>query len=71
MAYMIRTYSNPGQTVLDNTMGSGTTGVADVREGRKFIGIERDHEYFSLACDRIRKAYAERAPGPLFQDAAE
>jgi DNA modification methylase len=42
-----------------------------VREGRKFIGIERDPDYFRIACDRIRNAYAERTPGPLFQYAAE
>jgi site-specific DNA-methyltransferase (adenine-specific) len=71
MAYMIRTYTNPGQTVLDNTMGSGTTGVAAVRGGRKFVGIERDPNYFKIACDRIRQAYADGCPGPLFKDAAE
>jgi DNA modification methylase len=66
MAYMIRTYTNPGQVVLDNTMGSGTTGIAAVREGRKFVGIERDSEYFKIACERIRKGYADGSPGPLF-----
>jgi len=53
MEYLIRTYTNEGDVVLDNTMGSGTTGVAAVNTGRKFIGIERDPEYFKLAEQRI------------------
>jgi site-specific DNA-methyltransferase (adenine-specific) len=53
MEYMIRTYTLPGEVVLDNTMGSGTTGVACVRTGRKFIGIERDEAYFGIASQRI------------------
>ena len=53
MEYLIRTYTNEGETVLDNTMGSGTTGVACVRTGRSFIGIERDDAYFKIASDRI------------------
>lgn len=56
MEYLIRTYSNPGDTVLDNTMGSGTTGVAAVNTGRNFIGIERDPEYFRIASERIDTA---------------
>lgn len=55
MEYLIRTYTNEGETVLDNTMGSGTTGVACVKTGRKFIGIERDPEYFRIASERIQK----------------
>ena len=53
MEYLIRTYTNPGDTVLDNTMGSGTTGVAAVNTGRNFIGIERDADYFCIAAERI------------------
>jgi DNA modification methylase len=53
MEYLIRTYTNEGETVLDNCMGSGTTGVACVNTGRKFIGIEKDEEYFQIAKDRI------------------
>lgn len=53
MEYMIRTYTLPGETVLDNTMGSGTTGVACVRTGRKFIGIEMDNTYYEIASQRI------------------
>ena len=47
------------QTILDPFMGSGTTGVACVKLGRSFIGIEIDEGYFDIACDRIRKAYAQ------------
>jgi site-specific DNA-methyltransferase (adenine-specific) len=53
MAYLIKTYTNEGDTVLDFTMGSGTTGVACKNLGRKFIGIEKDEEYFNVAKDRI------------------
>lgn len=56
MEYLIRTYTNEGETVLDNTMGSGTTGVACVNTGRKFIGIERDPQYFEIAKQRISGA---------------
>ena len=56
MEYLIRTYTNEGDTVLDNTMGSGTTGVACRNTGRKFIGIERDPEYFSIAQARVHAA---------------
>lgn len=51
--YLIRTYTNVGDVVLDNTMGSGTTGVAAARCGRAFIGIEKDAEYFRIAKERI------------------
>lgn len=53
MEYLIRTYTNEGDTVLDNCMGSGTTGVAAKQTGRKFIGIERDHKYFDICVERI------------------
>jgi site-specific DNA-methyltransferase (adenine-specific) len=53
MEYLIRTYTNEGDTVLDNCMGSGTTGVACVNTGRKFIGIEMDSGYFDIALKRI------------------
>lgn len=56
MEYLIRTYTNEGDTVLDNCMGSGTTGVACKNTGRNFIGIERDPEYFRIASDRIAAA---------------
>lgn len=54
--YLIRTYTDEGMTVLDNCMGSGTTGVAAVQAGRSFIGIERDPEYYRIAVDRINAA---------------
>jgi DNA modification methylase len=53
MEYLIRTYTDPGATVLDNTMGSGTTGVACLRTDRRFIGIEKDPHYFLVAESRI------------------
>lgn len=56
MEYLIRTYTNEGETVLDFTMGSGTTGVACMNTGREFIGIERDENYFKIAQDRIASA---------------
>lgn len=56
MEYLILTYTNEGDTVLDNTMGSGTTGVACVNTGRNFIGIDRDLDYFLIAQKRIRGA---------------
>ena len=56
MEYLIKTYTNPLETVLDFTMGSGTTGVAAVNTGRKFIGIELDDNYFEIAKKRIAEA---------------
>jgi len=56
MEYLIRTYTNEGETVLDFTMGSGTTGVAAKNLGRKFIGIELDQGYFDIAVKRIGEA---------------
>jgi site-specific DNA-methyltransferase (adenine-specific) len=53
MEYLIRTYSNEGDTVLDNAMGSGTTGIACLNTGRNFIGIESDPSYFAVAERRI------------------
>jgi site-specific DNA-methyltransferase (adenine-specific) len=55
MEYLVRTYSNPGDVVLDNVMGSGTTGLAAIRLGRDFIGIEKDENYFAIAEKRIRE----------------
>lgn len=57
MEYLIRTYTNPCELVLDNTMGSGTTGVACMNTDRRFIGIERDPDYFKIAEDRIEKSF--------------
>ena len=62
MEYLIRTYTNEGETVLDFTMGSGTTGVACMNTGRNFIGIERDEKYFQIAKARIEEALSRREP---------
>jgi site-specific DNA-methyltransferase (adenine-specific) len=51
--YLIKSYTNEGDTVLDNTMGSGSTGVAAIRTGRNFVGIEQDKKYFAKAFKRI------------------
>lgn len=56
LADLIKTYTNEGETVLDFTMGSGSTGVACVNTGRKFIGIEMDQGYFDIATKRIQEA---------------
>jgi site-specific DNA-methyltransferase (adenine-specific) len=53
MEYLIKTYTNENELVLDFTMGSGTTGVACKNTNRKFIGIEMDKGYFDIAKDRI------------------
>lgn len=53
MRYLIETYSNAGETVLDFTMGSGTTGVACMDTNRNFIGIEKDKEIYQVACTRM------------------
>ena len=53
--YLIRTYTNEGETVLDNVMGSGTTGVACKNLNRNFIGMELDEEYFKIATERINE----------------
>lgn len=58
MEYLIKTYSNEGDTVLDNCMGSGTTGVACANTGRNFVGIERDESYFNIAEARLEYAFA-------------
>lgn len=55
MEYLIKTYTNKGDLVLDNCMGSGSTGVACINTGRDFIGIEQDDEYFKIASERIAK----------------
>lgn len=56
MEYLIKTYTNENDVVLDFTMGSGTTGVACINLNRRFIGIEKDASYFNLAKTRITKA---------------
>ena len=60
MEYLIKTYSNEGDLVLDNTMGSGTTGVAAIQCNRRFIGIESDKSYYDIAMKRIQQAEKEK-----------
>jgi len=55
MEYLIKTYTNEGETVLDFTMGSGSTGVACKNTNRNFIGIEQDEKYFNIANQRIKE----------------
>lgn len=57
-SYLIRTYTNPGDTVLDNCMGSGTTAISCIQEGRNFVGFELNKEYYDIATDRIEKELA-------------
>lgn len=72
MEYLIRTYTDEGATVLDFTMGSGTTGVACVNTGRRFVGIELDQDYFQIASDRIESAQTEaRAETSIQSQACE
>jgi site-specific DNA-methyltransferase (adenine-specific) len=59
--YLICTYTNQGETVLDNTMGSGSFGVAAINTGRRFMGIEREDKYFEIAKRRIAEAVAKKA----------
>ena len=61
LRYLILTYTPPGETVLDNCMGSGSTGVACLNEGRDFIGIELEQAYFEIACKRIADAQKEKS----------
>lgn len=56
--YLIRTHSHPGDIVLDNVMGAGTTGVAALNTGRGFIGMELDKEWFEVSADRLRQKEA-------------
>jgi len=69
MKWCISHLPDPAETILDPFMGSGTTGVAALQMGRKFIGIEREPRYFEAACRRIRETTGEDA-GPLFGSAA-
>ena len=57
--YLIRTYSNEGDTILDNCIGSGTTAIACIKEKRNFIGFELNKEYYDKACKRIKLEMAQ------------
>ncbi len=67
LTHWVLQFSDEGETILDPFMGSGTTGVAAVQMGRKFIGIERDEKYFDIACRRIEDAQRQ---GSLFGSVA-
>ena len=58
MEWLIRTYSSEDDLIIDPFCGSGSTGVAAINTGRRFIGIERDKKYFGIACKRL-EAYAK------------
>jgi site-specific DNA-methyltransferase (adenine-specific) len=60
MEFLVKSYSNEGDIIIDPFMGSGTTGVAAIQSGRTFIGIEQEKNYFDIACKRIKQAYAAR-----------
>lgn len=59
--WLVRTYTNEGDTILDPFMGSGTCGVAALKSGRKFIGIEMDEHWFERSCERLEKTRREMA----------
>ena len=61
MLYIVRLSVRKSGVVLDPFMGSGTTGVAAMQMGRRFIGIEREPKYFEIACERIYNAYRQNA----------
>jgi site-specific DNA-methyltransferase (adenine-specific) len=60
LEYLIKIYTNEGMTVLDNTMGSGSTMVACVNTNRNGIGIELDENYYNIACERVKRAENEK-----------
>ena len=68
MEYLVRTYTGENEIVLDNAMGSGTTGIACLNLHRKFIGIESDLKYFQTAKERLEKRYSEGIPRPGFRE---
>lgn len=69
LEYLVKTYTNDGETVLDNCMGSGSTGVACMNTGRRFIGIEQDPAYFEIAekrINKVKKRLLRKMQQPLF-----
>lgn len=67
MEYLIKTYTNENEIVLDSTMGSGTTGVACMNTNRRFIGMEMDEKYFEISKTRINAAIKPTLPTDLFE----
>ena len=70
LEYLVKTYTNDGETILDNTMGSGTTAIACMNTNRNFIGIELDEHYFAIAKKRVgeKRKEKENAPQTLFNE---
>lgn len=68
LAYLIKTYTNADAVVLDNCMGSGSTGIAALETNRSFIGIEKDEYYFNIAKNRIEQKRKQGIQGELFND---
>lgn len=60
LEYLIKTYTNEGEIVLDATIGSGSTAVAAINTNRHFIGFETEKKFFDIAQERIAKAFAEK-----------
>ena len=65
LQYLVKTYTNEGDTVLDNCMGSGTTAITCIKERRHFIGFELSKEYFDKAVRRIKAEQAQLTIWPL------
>ena len=68
MEYLIKTYSNEGETVLDNVMGSGTTGIAAINCNRNFIGIEKEKQYFEVSLERISEKITDNHKLTIMED---
>ena len=66
LEYLIKTYTNEGETVLDNCMGSGSTGIACIHTNRNFIGMELDETYFNIAKNRIEEELSTPTPNQLW-----
>jgi site-specific DNA-methyltransferase (adenine-specific) len=65
LEYLVKSFTVEGDTVLDPTMGSGSTGVACANLNRKFIGIEKDDKYYQIAVDRLRQCASEKSPSKM------
>ena len=65
---LLKTYTEEQHIILDNCMGSGTTGVACINTGRKFIGMELDDQYFDIAKQRIEKALTEKKQDLFYKE---
>ena len=59
--YLMKTYTNEGDVVLDNCLGAGTTAIAAIRNNRKYIGIELDEKYYNISCERVKEALEKSA----------